>query len=53
MQSKLPLLSAYLGHVDISATEVYLEANFDLLEAANKRFESQFGRTTGQQEARK
>lgn len=50
VQLKLPLLSAYLGHVDIASTQIYLEANFDLLEAANERFESRFGRANRQQE---
>lgn len=44
VQAKLPLLSTYLGHVDIASTQVYLEATTDLLEAANVRFEAAFGK---------
>ena len=44
MQAKLPLLSAFMGHVDIASTQVYLEATPELLDAANERFEARFGR---------
>ena len=43
VQAKLPLLSAFLGHLDIASTQVYLDATTDLLEAANERFEASFG----------
>jgi site-specific recombinase XerD len=46
VQAKLPLLSAYMGHVDIPSTQVYLEGSFALLEAANERFEARFGWAT-------
>jgi integrase/recombinase XerD len=34
----LPLLSAYLGHLNIIGTEVYLKATPHLLELASTRF---------------
>ena len=39
MQRLLPLLSVYLGHVHIRATQVYLSMTPDLLEEAGSRFE--------------
>ena len=38
IHTKLPLLSAYLGHVNIIGTEVYLKATPHLLELASTRF---------------
>jgi len=38
IHTKLPLLSAYLGHVNIIGTEVYLKATSHLLELASTRF---------------
>ena len=38
-QRLLPLLSVYLGHVHIRATQVYLSMTPDLLEEASSRFE--------------
>ena len=38
IHTKLPLLSAYLGHVNIIGTEVYLKATPHLLELASIRF---------------
>ena len=43
VQSKLPLLSTYLGHADIVATRVYLTVTAGLLEEANRRFETHAG----------
>jgi site-specific recombinase XerD len=40
VQAKLPLLSAFLGHVDIASTQVYLDMIPDLLEQVHLRFES-------------
>jgi site-specific recombinase XerD len=39
VQRLLPLLSVYLGHVHIRATQVYLSMTPDLLEEASNRFE--------------
>jgi integrase len=39
VHTKLPLLSAYLGHQNIIGTEVYLKATPQLLELASSRFE--------------
>lgn len=41
--NKLPYLSIYLGHVDISSTEYYLSISNALLGEANKRFKGKFG----------
>ena len=38
IHTKLPLLSAYLGHLNIIGTEVYLKATPHLLELASIRF---------------
>jgi hypothetical protein len=35
----LPLLSAYLGHISIAATQRYLTMTPELLREANQRFE--------------
>ena len=39
IHTKLPSLSAYLGHQNIIGTEVYLRATPQLLELASTRFE--------------
>lgn len=39
VQARLPLLSTYLGHVNVSATSVYLTMTADLLGEASARFE--------------
>ena len=39
VQARLPLLSTYLGHVNVSATTVYLTMTPDLLVEASQRFE--------------
>lgn len=39
VQKLLPVLSVYLGHVHIRATQVYLSMTPELLEEANNRFE--------------
>ena len=44
VQSRLPVLSTFLGHVDVHSTQVYLTVTADLLRAANERFQQQFGR---------
>ena len=43
--SKLPWLSAYMGHQDIVGTEVYLTATPELLEIVGRRFESRLAET--------
>jgi site-specific recombinase XerD len=43
VQAKLPLLSAFLGHVDIASTQVYLDMIPELLEEIHLRFESHCG----------
>jgi site-specific recombinase XerD len=40
VQAKLPLLSAFLGHVDLASTQVYLDMIPELLEEVHLRFES-------------
>lgn len=39
VHARLPMLSAYLGHLDVLGTEVYLKATPELLELASQRFE--------------
>lgn len=39
VQSRLPLLSTYMGHVSIASTQVYLEATAELLQEAASRFQ--------------
>jgi site-specific recombinase XerD len=43
VQSRLPLLSTFLGHANPHATEVYLTITVDLLREANVRFHNHFG----------
>ncbi len=43
VQAKLPLLSAFLGHVDLGSTQVYLDMIPELLEEVHLRFESLCG----------
>jgi len=40
--NRLPLLSRYLGHVDISSTQIYLTISNTLLKKASKYFEEKF-----------
>ena len=40
VQACLPLLSTYLGHVNLSGTQAYLTMTPELLAEASKRFES-------------
>lgn len=39
VHARLPMLSAYLGHVNVLGTEVYLKATPELLALASQRFE--------------
>jgi integrase len=43
VQSRLPLLSTFMGHVELRSTEVYLTITQELLQEANKRFHQHFG----------
>jgi integrase len=38
INAKLPFLSTYMGHVNITSTQVYLEASGELLQAGCERF---------------
>jgi integrase len=42
INAKLPFLSTYMGHVDITSTQVYLEATSELLQAGCERFHKFF-----------
>lgn len=44
VQTRLPWLSTFLGHVDIQSTEVYLTITADLYQQAGARFYECFGR---------
>lgn len=43
VQSKLPLLSTFMGHIDPTSTQVYLTITAALLHEANARFYCSFG----------
>ena len=43
VQNKLPLLSTFMGHVNIYSTQVYLTITDSLLREASNRFYSHFG----------
>ena len=43
VQSRLPLLSTFLGHAHPRSTEIYLTITADLLREANARFHHHFG----------
>ncbi len=43
VQAKLPLLATYMGHSDVLATHVYLDATVELLQEASGRFEDRCG----------
>jgi integrase len=51
VQSRLPALSTFLGHVSLQSTEVYLTVTTDLLREANARFHRQFGVQFDEKEA--
>ncbi len=42
VNARLPFLSTYMGHVDITSTQVYLAAAGELLRAGNERFHTFF-----------
>jgi integrase len=43
VQSRLPALATFLGHIDPKSTQVYLTITADLLREANARFHQHFG----------
>ncbi len=43
VQSKLTVLSTFMGHVEIYSTQIYLTITDNLLNEANKRFYTEFG----------
>ena len=42
VQALLPALATYLGHVNVTSTQVYLRATAELLEEAGERFLENF-----------
>jgi site-specific recombinase XerD len=42
VQSRLPWLATYLGHVDIHSTQVYLRPTAELLEQVERRFHQHY-----------
>lgn len=51
VQSQLPKLAMYMGHVSIVSTAYYLRWIPELAQAASDRFESHFGALLQAQEA--
>lgn len=49
VQSRLPALATFLGHVDLKHTQVYLTATAELLQQANDRFYRHFGSLLGEE----
>jgi integrase/recombinase XerD len=49
VQSRLPLLSVFMGHVDVHSTQVYLTVTGDLLRAANDRFHRHVASALGEE----
>jgi integrase len=47
IHARLPWLSAYMGHVNLLGTEVYLHATPELLALASERFAGRFARDDG------
>jgi len=45
VDARLPWLSAYMGHIDLLGTEVYLKATPELLGLASKRFSARFSKS--------
>jgi site-specific recombinase XerD len=43
VQSRLPLLSTFMGHLNLKSTEVYLTISMELLSEASTRFHRYFG----------
>jgi integrase len=53
VQSKLGLLSTYLGHVNIASTQRYLSITTELLQQASQRFNEYFTHIKGEAENEK
>lgn len=51
MQSNLPKLAMYMGHVSIESTAYYLRWMPELAQAASDRFEAAFGGLLSDEEA--
>lgn len=51
LHARLPWLSAYMGHVDITGTETYLNATPELLELAAHRFHRRYREGEGEQDS--
>lgn len=49
VQSRLPTLATFMGHIQPQSTEIYLTITGDLLQEANARFYQHFGRPGGNQ----
>ena len=49
---KLPLLSTYMGHCNVTGTQVYLQATAELLESAGHRFHEHFAIPTSRRKNR-
>jgi integrase/recombinase XerD len=47
LHSRLPWLSAYMGHVDLTGTETYLNATPELLDLASNRLHRRYKNTAG------
>jgi integrase/recombinase XerD len=52
VQSKLPLLSAYMGHISVISTQYYLRFIEDVIGAASKRFEKRYSKIVKQSSKR-
>ena len=52
VQSKLPVLSTFMGHIDPTSTQVYLTMTAALLQEANARFHRNFGYLFDQEKPR-
>jgi integrase len=52
VQSKLPILSTFMGHIDPTSTQVYLTITAALLQEANARFHRSFGHIFDQENDR-
>ena len=52
VQSKLPMLSTFMGHIDPTSTQVYLTVTAALLQEANARFYRSFGNVFDQENDR-
>lgn len=48
LHTRLPWLSAYMGHVDIIGTETYLNTTPELLELAGNRLHRRYNKTAGE-----